>query len=307
MSRIGARKRNRLSREIQTRERVAKTAKQSLQDKLLRWSNVAFSVAYLVQQVREWIEQDIPTIIRFTLRKIGLSYAADDPLTMAGFTAVVSRDSGVPFRDLSDKAITIEDIEAFSLTAVREATGLEITTLEYAQLRTQLQQMVIDTAQENAPPNRVVTAKLVGQMRNAARDAYRDGLTLSLGAPFSQRLYRWSHREAVRTYGRAHIQVWEWDDLLRKKKTFGRYRTVPIKRIKQAWRHNNRVWRKMLKGEPLVYGDWIDWINQDGPASPYSLWTLTEFERYRKRNKIRPLNRKGGRRRNWWGPIKPIR
>lgn len=293
--------------KIQTRERAAKRAKDSLEQRVLRWTSVAFNVAYLIQEVRSWIQTELPVLARETLAKLGLSYGADDPLTIAGLTAVVSRDSGVPLRDLSDATKTLEDVEMFALATFREATGVDLTSLKPDEIREQIQALAVASAQQNAPPSLVLTAKFLRQMRNAARDAYRHGNTLSLGAPFSECLYRWHHREAQRTYGRAHIQRWEPDDVVSKRKVFGRYRTVSEEKVQKAWRRNCRIWRKVLKGVPLAPWEIINWIVPDGTRVGSRFWTLTEFQRYRKKIGKRPLDRKRGKRRNWWSAGRDLR
>ena len=240
--------------------------------------------------------------MRYTLRRLGLSYTPQDELTIAGFTGVVARDTGVPFRDLSDVDKTKEDVYAFAATRINEATGLVIERLDDPQyLRDFVANIALSAARTQAP-NAMLGAAFIRQMQHAARDAYRDGFVTSLGLPWSQRLYRWSHREAVRRYGQSHIQVWEFEDIVTKRKVFGRHRTTwTAKECKKFWRYNCKQWKLMILGDPdkrprpiLSVVDGII-THKNAPDR----LTITELQRLRKRLGLKPLVRRGSHPWRW--------
>jgi hypothetical protein len=116
--------------------------------------------------------------------------------------------------------------------------------------------------------------------------------------PFGQRLARWSHREAVRTYGKSHYQEWQWEDMTYKRKLGAhpnRYHSYyPEKVLKQYWRYNMVQWRKQIKGLPFDAIKWANNPNLPGiePRLAPNFVTFTELNRLRKRNGLRPLVRR---------------
>lgn len=288
----------RIPKKVVTRRRVADVGKRITITRLAGWANTAFTVLYFIGQVRDLLANDVPTLARHALRQLGLSYSPTDELSIVGFTAVVARDTGIPFRDFSDIEKTKQDILSFAASEIREATGLNVTRLDDPEyVRGAIFERVIEAAR-GAAPNAMMSLKFAGLMRKAARDAFRDGYINQLGMPFTERVYRWNHREAVRTYGQSHVQVWEYEDLCVKRKVGGRYRVVlNVKQVKAAWRANNKIWRKIIAGKPLRPEDKIFFINNpDRPGiTPHlapTFVTFTELQRLRKRNNLKPLHRR---------------
>lgn len=288
----------RIPKKVATRRRVADASKRITVTRLAGWVGTAFSVISFIEQVRDLLTNDVPTLARHALRQLGLSYSPTDELTIQGFTQVVARDTGIPFRDFSDIEKTKQDIFGFALAEINEATGLNITRLDDPDyVRGAIFERVIDAAR-GAAPNAMMSLRFAGLMRKAARDAFRDGYTNQLGAPFTERVYRWNHREAVRTYGQSHIQEWSFDDLCRKRKVYGRYKVQwREKQVRKEWRRNNFVWRKIIKGLALGQGEFINYLNSPGepgitPHHAPEFVGFTELQRLRKRNNLKPLHRR---------------
>ena len=282
----------RVPKAVMTKRRIADLAKKITASRFAIWANNIFTVVYLVQQVTELFERDLPTMVRFTLRRLGLSYTPTDELTIAGFTAVVARDTGVPFRDLSDVGKTKEDVYQFAAAQINDATGLSIERIDDpAYLKNYFATRTLEAARTGIP-NAMMSVSFIKRMQHAARDALRDGLTENLGLPWSQRLYRFNHREAVRSYGQSHKQVWTFEDVVRKRKVFGRFRTVyTAKVMKQFWRLNNVQWKRQIRGVPF---DPIVWPIREviTHKSAPDLLTFTELQRLRKRIGLKPLHRR---------------
>lgn len=282
----------RVPKTVMTKRRIADLAKKITASRFAVWANNIFTVVYLINQVTELFERDLPTMVRFTLRRLGLSYTPNDELTIAGFTAVVARDTGVPFRDLSDAGKTKEDVYQFAAAQINEATGLSIERIDDpAYLKNYFATRTLEAARTGLP-NTMMTVSFIRRMQHAARDALRDGLTENLGMPWSQRLYRFNHREAVRSYGHSHRQVWAFEDVVRKRKVFGRFRTVYTDRaMKQFWRLNNVQWRRQIRGLPFDQIIWPITETITYKSAP-DLLTFTELQRLRKRIGLKPLHRR---------------
>ena len=236
------------SEEIQTKAKIAKRGTRKIISRFLLVGNV-LTVVGIIQTLRDWFNEDIPTVARETLRAMGLDYGDDDELSVAGFTSVVARQTGVPFTDLSDAEATKRDLASFAFEGMYQATGFRPTSLDPNQFKQQLTDFVL--AQIESPTNAIPGVDFVNQIKKVAKDAKRMESTTIAPLGWQTHLRLWNQREAQRSYGNTHKQVWSFANLVYRDHWTPHVRVVAKEEtIKKAYSHNKRhVWMPMAKGD----------------------------------------------------------
>lgn len=234
--------------EVQTKSKIVKRSTRKLVSRLLLIGNV-ITVVEIIQTLRQWFSEDIPVVARETLRAMGLDYGDDDELSVAGFTGVVSRQSGVPFRDLSDAEATKEDLGNFAFEGIYQATGFRPTSLEPEEFKAELVDFLLQEIE--SPTNAVPGVQFVEQIKKVAKDAKRNEATTIAPLGWQTHLRMWNQREAQRAYGNTHKQVWSFSDLVYRV-GWSKYPRLVAREatIRKAYSHNKRhVWMPKGKGD----------------------------------------------------------
>jgi len=214
--------------------------------------NSLITVALIGAAVYDFVHNDLPIVARETLRAMGLDYRDDDELSIAGFTAVMARQTGIPFRDLSDATKTKEDLAAFAFDGIYQATGFRPTSLEPEQFKADLVNFLLNEIAN--PSNAAPGIDFVNQVKKVARDAKRENANSFLPLGWSEHLSRWTHREAQRDFAATHNQVWSFDNLVYRDHWTPHVRPVAgAETVKAAHDHNKRhVWMREARGLPAT-------------------------------------------------------
>jgi hypothetical protein len=276
-------------RQVVSVRRLVRKGAELLNARLAVLLSATVTARAITDIVDQFLERDLPVLVYWILRRAGLQIAPGDPLTPEGITAVVSRQTGVEFRDLTDIQKTREDIERAAAKRLEEASGLIVERFTRENLIKSAKQLAVQIV-KNEAPGALGILGFGSQAQKVAKDAYREGGTDSLRRPWSEHLRRWNHREAQRRYDANHSQVWEWGHLGRTTNR-GRFRRyVYEKELKKWWRKNKRQWRRMKKGLPTD-GE-IRWYSQPSPQfngriqrGNQALISLVELNRERARSK----------------------
>lgn len=310
-------KRARHPPDVMTQSRTAEMAVAKVLRRLNGWANVVMTVAGIIDFVRDIIATDLPQMARELLRRVGMDYRDDDDLSIDGFQAVLSRQTGIEFNDITSAQQIRDDIEAHVLNRIEEATGFRFSVLSAATIRAELigaieQRVTAHAGGTASDPIELIAHTLPGRIVRAAREAKRHGFTDSLGASMSHRLQTWNHREAERRYEAWCSVNWRFEDMVTRKPVYGRIKNVALARqVASMYSYNKRyIWGPLSRGEELPPFATLRFVNRSDNVGidwrfavevQQKYLTLTEANKARIRAGLRPLRRTDWDRRRFNG------
>ena len=225
----------------------------------------------MLREIYDFFAQDIPVIVRETLRAIGLDWRDDDPLNRVGLAQVISRMTGITFRDVFDPQIIREDIISEIGNRIHDATGFRPASFEPAELRQGFSGFVMSGIKDNTftgPALRIVT-----QAQHVAWDAKRLGFEFAEEG-WSVHLRRWNWREGQKKYLMQHKQAWVLQALWVRQYSprvgkFGPWKHVASKKkIWYTWKRNQMRWKIAIsENKPFLIDTVKSFVSQHVPAT----------------------------------------
>jgi hypothetical protein len=192
------------SKDVQAvADRMADSAKRVAKrtSKALGWLSI-------ISEVVDFIVSDMPAYCKDVLRKIGLSYAADETINTATLTTKISAATGITFTDITNPQAVEADLKSWALARIKQDMGLDVATLENTQ---DLRQALADLAVQGLEgrSRKVFDSRTMGMLRNATRDLLSQDQDFGDGFNPRVRAARYLHRAAQREWAAGKTREWQ--------------------------------------------------------------------------------------------------